>query len=363
MNKGDVLKIAVIVVIVLFILQYATMGLDAFSNQQNQDTQVDQYEGVTVVNATIDYYERTLYVFELDYESMELLESKESIKEIIQEEGTYVLSLKKKEDVIPVYNELKEMGIDSYATAKVTLQPSVTMYDQDQNEITAYFYNRKIKVSGLEPIFLEGSNIEIMLQVAIVGDDAFQSGSIEVYSELKNVEANATVLGKNHFVEYIVPWDKKSEVDLETLYVEYGEENVFYEQNDEILFLEKLSVEDQISKKFDYVEYITSDFAVINSNFTDNEQITQDFGENIIFQNSTLLINGEDPNLEFEKMEYDVFDLEIGFEEDYVINEELLNQKVIYEGELELNQTIDIEVEIVSTGNNIISLEKVTIVS
>lgn len=362
MEKNKLIKMIVILGVVgLFMLQYVGMGFDGSQGSDTIGSQPEQYTGIAVINATIDYYERSLLVFELDYETMKEIEEKEGVKEVIDEGQNYRISLSKKEDVVPLYYELSEMGITSYATAKITLDPSVTLVDEYGNEITGYFYNRKIKVGGIEPIFPEESTIAVQSQVAIQNEQAYV-GEMSIYLETAEIEGSGLVLDKKHFTQFTVEWAERDQVYLELLYESYGEENVSYVKNNQILFSEPLSVDEQIAKKFEYVDYISAELAIINENFTDVEEIKLNFGEDTLFMNSTLIVIGAKPEFEFYSEEYELYDMEINLTGDYILREELVNQQVLYdEEELELGTTIGIKVQATVTGNNVISVEGITV--
>lgn len=365
MEKNDIIKVAIVIIVIgIFVVQYAGMGINNDGGSTNPSDQQEEYAtGFSVLNATIDYYERSLYVSELDYETMQIVKGKEGVKEVSTEENGYKISLTKKEEVVPLYYELKELGVDSYAIAKVTLQPSVTITDASGNLKTGYFYNRKIKVSGIEPIFPEGSIIQIRSEVVVQEGQAYQTGTMNLYTEARSIDGGALVFGKQHFEEFIISWGKRNDIDLQTLYGQFGEENVSYEKNNQIIFSEPISIEEQLIKKKEYVGYINAELAIINENFTNMEQIKSDFGEATIFLNSTLLVKGEDVNIDFPLKEYEVYYVKVGQIENYVLNEKLTEQKIVHEEPLQLNSTINIRIDALVTGNNIVSIEGITLVT
>lgn len=361
MKKDNMIKMVLVLILVgIFMLQYAGMLFQPNSGE-TPTGQVEQYVGTAVVNATIDYYERTLYVDQMDYETESLVLEMEGVKEIVNEGEVKKISVNKKEEVVPLYYELKEIGILSYGIAKVTLQPSVTMYEEGNTPITGYFYNRKIKIAGIEPVFPEDSIIQIQTEVVIQEEQAFQVGEMQLYFYSKEITGIALILDKSHVSEFIIPWENRNEIDLETLYMGYGEENITYEQNNQILFFEPLSIEEQIAKKFEYVNYITENLATINEEFNDVEQIKEDFGENTLLMNSTLVVVGEEVQLEFSSNEYDIYTIELNISEDYILREELKQQYLNYEGEIE--GEIEVNINTAITGNNIITIEGISVIT
>ncbi|MDD5023196.1 MAG: hypothetical protein PHU63_03440 [Candidatus ainarchaeum sp.] len=360
MKKKDVLKIAALAVIAIFVLQYASM-LDFLNPPKN--TENEYYSIITVLSASIDYYERYLYTDNLDYEKMEWLKSNGMINEITQEQGVYKITLKKKEYVGEIYSLLLNEGIETYANARIILQPDIEL-DSKSNYSSAYFYTRKIKIEGIVPIFPEGSEIQVVSQVYILGEQAFQDGPVEIYTENKEIIVNSKVIDYEYVTEYTVPWEKRNSINLVNLSENYGEENILFEKQDQIVFSSPLGVSEQIIKKFDYVEYITADYAIVHPEFSDKEKVKYDFGENTIFPDSLLIIKSNDSIYgEFSSKNYNLYYSEIYFAEEYYVSDELKNQAFVYDKQLQINETVEMNANVMCTGNNILEVNELEIVT
>ncbi len=357
MNRNDMLKaILVVGVVLLFFVQYAGM---IFNNDDapSQETELEQYVGITIFEATIDYYERALYASNLNFETSEALEEREEVREISLDGGIYKISLKKKEDVVPLYEELKLDGIDSFAVAKIILQPSVEL-----NGMEGYFYNRKMKLQGIEPVFELGSTIQLQGQVIIQGDQAIQSGQIDLYSEPKEIVSSGNITKKEQVVNFIIPWENRENINLENLKNEYGEDKVLFEKNNQIVFIEPLSTQEQIDMKFDYVEYIGANTLLLEEGFLDMDKIKEDYSDNVIFPDSNLIIKGNETELNYTSESYQLLTLEILEVDGYFLREEHKTQNLIYSEVMDVG-IVNITINAIVSGNNILDVEKVDIIN
>ncbi|MFA5049988.1 MAG: hypothetical protein WC501_03190 [Candidatus Micrarchaeia archaeon] len=353
--KIDLKVIMAIVLIGVFVLEYALMP---FLNKQDVETgQLENYMGNGVFKATLEYYERTVYIQSSQYELLEKIKSNANVKDASFESGIYTVILNKREDVENFYKQMKDENIPVYATAIVTLEPSITIYDEQNNNITGDFYSRKTKIFGIEPVLRPESEIWLNGKIVIQSNQAFLTEDPTIYFQIISLDINATILDLEKYLEYIVPWRDRNSIDVAGLKQEYGIDNISYQKDNSVYFLTPLSIQEQISKKKDYIDYISDHMLIVADNFSDMELIKNDFGEELIFSNSTLNIIGiEDINLTFDKKEYNFYILKPemkGYNVPQEYTELELSSDTLLEGE------ILITIQAIVTGNNIIKIENI----
>jgi len=377
MDRAKLLKIVAGILIGVFILQYSSMLISSYlkdSSKLKGQNPIQNYQYKGLVNMTIDYYERELLSSNLDYENMQLLKQDNRVKDVALENGTYKISLKKKEYVNQIYSELNKKNISSYAIAKLITQPSISIQIPNEENITnAYFYSRKIKFGPIKPIFKVGSEITIYSDIVLYNSQAYIVGNMQIHDDPKQITVNAVVENKSRIYKYIIPWENNS-IDLDYLYTRYGEENVIYSQKNNIKFQNPLTVDEQINKKYDYITFINENSATINSTFRNKTKVLSDFG-NVTFENSTLMImvanieddiqfdslNGSLNNSlnGFEETDYQMYKLKIYGGNDYYIPNEIDEQSLIISDLLSINESVNVTMDTLITGNNILKINKI----
>lgn len=362
MNKKDLIKTIIILAIVaIFLFEYVSIGMMGGGNKDSdgKPTSQTQYTGTVNVNAVIDYYERALYVTSLNQTIIDELEKDERVSEIEFASPNYIIKINKKEDVQVIYKELMEDGIISYAYVKVVLDPSVSLTTPEGETVKGYFVNRKQKVGPIEPIVPENSTVLLQFQVVIQEENAYPASQITLMSEEKEINGTGVVVEKEYSEVYSIPWEEKNSVDLENLNEMFGEENVQYEENNYVVFSTPLTTDEQLSKKFDYVEYLTAEMALINED-VGKEKLESDFGRNVTLSDSTLVIINNIANLTYEKSFSYIYGIAIE-SSGYTIVE---NEKVIAieaKGNHELNESVNVSIKGVVIGKTIVSVKEIKI--
>ncbi|MBN2478257.1 hypothetical protein JXB01_03120 [Candidatus Micrarchaeota archaeon] len=354
MNKSDIVKIGVVILVLLFLVEPISRGFLVSGPQETpvQETQ-DQYSGFAVLNVTIDYYERVLYVSAINSSFTDKLNSDERVDSVELVEGFYQINLKKREDVRPLFNEFKSAGLVPFTNAKVILPEEVNLYDEKGNKITAFFANRKIKIPTI-PIVPEGSTVGMNVNVWIFGQDAYINPEVQpqFITETKMVQLQGTILESEKSEIYIVPWEERNEVDIEKLSEEYGEGEVDYSLKNSIRFPVPLSPQQQVAGKYDYVEYISDSVAILSGDMVDKEKVLSDFGGDVIFDNSTLVIKTNATGIEYSKIETYTHSIELSSSE-YELLSEIKNITAESENGYSTGETVSVGAEATMIGNTI----------
>ncbi len=364
MNTKNLLKTVIILAIVaIFLFEYVSIG---FMGSGNKDTgekpaQQTQYVANVFVNATVDYYERALYATSLNQTIIDELEKDERISEVEFSSPNYIIKINKREDVQIIYNELLEKGIVSYAYMKVVLDPSISMTTAEGEIVKGYFVNRKEKIGPMEPMIPENSTILLQFQVVIQEGNAYPASQITLMSEEKEISGTGVVLTKEYTEQYLIPWAEKDSIDVEELKKLFGEENVQYEKNEYAVFSIPLTTDEQLTKKFDYVEYLTAEMALIKGNIS-KEKLEEDFGRSVILSDSELTISNNFANLTYEKSFSYVYGIEVE-SSGYVILESEKIVPIEAKGSHELNETVNVSINAVAVGKTVIGIKEIKVLN
>ena len=332
MNKDNLIKIAVLLTVAFFIGQILWpyfIGTNIENNvPEEQSTSV---MGQTVFNATVEKYEPYVILKEsLDEDTQEIIKNHEDVEDIISRNGQYYVSLKNEQNVPETMEYLNTLNFTPYAEVMISMPPTI---DVELQNGSIEKLNTMMATLKPQVAFYIKPNSKVAMKATVMGkqgellslgENTFLYDDITLRGEVTTVKL---VSSKN---TYILPWENRT-IDIEELNAEHGEKNIIYERADYVVFNTSLTPSELMEKtSIEYVVYLNENSVTVDENFSDVEQLKNDFGEGLSFPDSTLIIMAEGVNLSYEGRQEFVYDVKVNVESYNMLEETMtanLNKK------------------------------------
>lgn len=353
MNKSDMIKIAVVVIALLFITQQFYYGQTGLSNLFGGGTVVSQNQtGTAVFNGTIRTYDPLLGLpTDTGASVFDQLKTMDGVKGIKNQANFVIVETETRDDVYPLAVFLRQRNVTVYAVANVAL-PSYIDVSVGNGRINASTMNSIVKVQ-MEPLIDAGNDVAVQM-VATVSDNqlvAYQSPLVMV--ERVSLQANATIAALDYTIySYIIPWENRTSIGNETGYD--------YRRVDAVYFSPQLGVSELVTKRqLPYITYIDAGSAVVSPSFDNATRMTADFpAVNLTFPDSRLLVritNATAPELPFNATVSYLYTVTLPAQVGgYATDTPSLALETAEEHEL--NTTIQMNISALVMGNRIVSL-------
>lgn len=317
MDKSTIIKVFAAGLVLIFVLQmFASNVLSGGTiiPQGGATTGPSKIAGNTEFDAIVKYYEPYIISENLSEQMILELKSMDGVEEVTASGQGFIISLKTSKNMPNVYQMLLSKNISTSAVAVVILPNEVVVKKADGTNSTVLTGGAAIKV-GTEPFSNEGGILRLKMSVEA------ENGYLARYSQPMIAPISATFVAKAtvqeklfDYYSYVVPWEKRNEIDVNALSEKYGAENVSYSKKDSVILSTPLSTSEMLTKKYDYISFITEYDITPNENFTDKERILSDFG-NATFQDSVLEVLTSEPlDLKFENKKSGVYSLVLSSE-------------------------------------------------
>ena len=289
-TKQLIIQVVVVLVCLAFMLESFALGS---KNTTTQDESLGNqtYSGVAQVNITILDYRPYLYVDgQLNDSTRSYVAGLQGVEDIINETARSVISVSDSSQTPEVYSKLKRMNITAYTLATLGMPAYFSM--ALANGSTANVMGTKFEYMA-EPVSKIGGKMLMRLVIETQGETPTGMQSISPMLSAQLIDYDAEIsesTGKTYY--FNIPWESRN-LDVDALKTEFGAGNVDYARNNNVILANSLTPQEMISKKFDYVGTISERAITVGQNFTDKARVLQDFGQDAVFMNSSLVIHSE----------------------------------------------------------------------
>jgi len=309
-NKKLIIQAIVVLICLGFMLESFAFGSKNKDTDNTGNTETQELVGVAVQNITIMDYRPYLYTNGKLNESVKAeLIALDGVEEIIDDGARSVVSLSESKKANEVYSYMKRRNISSYTLATLGMPAYFEM--TLANGSAANVMGTRFEYMT-EPVSKIGGKMLMRLVIQTEGERPTGMTSISPLLSPMEFETDAEIsesTGKTFY--YSIPWESRN-LDLEQLGQEFGEGNVDYARNDNLILSSPLSTQEMLNKKYDYVETIAEMAITTKDDFTDRDRVIADFGEGTTFMNSSLIIHSEDePGLNFSYETKYIYTVEI----------------------------------------------------
>lgn len=358
MDKGLIVKIAVVFFALLFLLEPFAMTVQNWAGKGG--TEGEYFSGSANVNITVYSYSAYLYASALtDLQKTQVSGNPQVLGIDELDDGVFRITLRDSSMAAEVFSELRGMGINSLAVAQIGLpeEYALTLGDGSRLNISGGYQQLL-----MEPVMPTGRKASYLISVETDGTGTYRITDAKRYMSEVEIEAQAIVENASQSAyKFSVEWEERGLVDVEGLESEYGEENVAYEENDYILFEPTLSMEETMVMKRDYMTYISGKSATVDSGFTDRARVEEDFQGRAAFPNSTLTIKSSTlPELDYDHTQVRTYTVSFaGNPGEYYVDAGRIEIASMLD--LEPNQSITLLMNATVTGDTVLGIKGIAI--
>lgn len=289
MNKSDIIKIAAILVVVFFIFEMFAMGVIGGRSTSTTTVESSELVGSADYVVTLKSFEPYLAIVVINDSQKNEIKTIPGVEGIIASNNGYIVSLKSRDDVRPVYIQLKQLGLLGVTVANIQFPTNLDI-TLANGSVISIVTGGGLAQMEIEPFASPGEQFAVHSTQLKAQDGILVAYSQPTLSP-KTVTFNATVLVEQplYGLAYIqVPWEARM-LDLVPFYAKYGQDNVSYTREDAVPLNTALSTQEMISKKYDYVEFISENSITPYANFSNSTRLAEDFNVSY-FPESTLTL-------------------------------------------------------------------------
>ncbi len=274
--------------VALFIFEILALGLLGGGGSGNTGPSGEIISGISEFSGVIRTYDPFLVVPSgLDEDTIEELREMEEVEDVTSSTEGMVIKTETRDDVYPIGVFLRERNITGITRANIAMPSFLEVQLGNGTWVNVSTGNFAASVP-MEPIVDVDTEVTVKMVVYVADSMLYGYDVPSIVSEEKEIEVDSVVLSVDYIHEYIVPWKKRNRIDVEEL-SEEGE--VEYMKRNTILFDQPLDINDvMLKKELYYITYIDQYSAECDENFTDDDQVGEDFGENITLPDSILTI-------------------------------------------------------------------------
>jgi hypothetical protein len=350
MEKKLIMQILVIGAALLFITELFMFGGNHLVGGGGTTSGGENISGFITFNGTIRTYDPYLFLSATPTESqLDQIRSIPGVMNLRPDTQGYIVDTETRDDVYPVGVELRKMNLTPLSVANIAA-PSIMVlqFGTENMNVTSQGVVRV----ATQPLIDAGE--EVTVSMVGVSNNGFL---IDYHSQ--QIELNmATLLFTadtgtpiSELYTYSVPWEYRNNITNHS-----GE----YHKVDSIIFSPPLGIDQiMVKKQFAYITYIDENSAQVTSNFDNKSIILINFADvNVTFPDSILTTN-QSLDLPYENVTYYTYNLSLNPPEGYVLDE----TSMLYQTQKELNGTLALQMQALVAGNNIISVESVSLPS
>lgn len=282
-NWKTILAMFAILVLVFEMIFIGFNNLPSLFKWSNPQTKL----GTIEFSGSIRTYEPYIFIpsQKIDADIFEKIRSLPGVSDVSTKNEGILIKVETRDDVYPVALALKKMGFTPYGIANV-VAPSVVSVVLDENgqRMNASLREGAIRVET-QPIIPVDSTVTVSAKVALNDKTIVQYGGAVLKTEKKPISAAAKIENKIFKYVFYVPWEERNSLPA------LDDVNWTYTRNDIAIFENELSTDQIIAiKNFDYVVYVDKNSVVFSQNFTDKQRAISDFGVNLSFSPSILVV-------------------------------------------------------------------------
>jgi hypothetical protein len=355
MERKDIVKAIVLIGTLIMVGSMFAPSLMFSPTNDGPVSNDEEITGVAEFSGMIRTYEPVLDVTQpMDEALLTKLRTDERVKLITSYSGGYIINTTTRDDVYPLSQYLRENDVASKSIANIILPPLVELElsNGSKSEVISV---GTIKIVS-EPLVDTDTHVLVQMIATAKGGRLITPISGKILSKSVDATGIAKISSfEGMHYEFVVPWEERDKVDEST----YSQAT--YKRADYISFPGSLSVL-QITqmKDLEYITYISDTGASVNENFTDKDQIKNDFGNiSIIFPDSNLLIDtNEEVSLPYNgSLSYKYTVSLPASVEEYILDSKNISLKT--ETKYSLNDSINITVSGVAMGDKIVKIDEI----
>ncbi len=299
MVQFDLKKALAIIVIAIFVFEIISFGLSGNQGVGNNLNPGTNVPSIKSGNANIQ-------VLIQDYDPYLLLAQKEVTAEVIQKlrednrvesvrllQGSYIVTLVKRDDLTALFSELRMQGLVPQAIALIQF-PQLIELNQSNGD-TSEMYSDGITIKQtLDYIIPIGESVNASIQATQTNGKLSSLMSFAFDKEEIGFQANGTISEFNSIrSKYMIPWEMRNDFDSTSLKQALGI-NVSYSKKNYVLPEFNLSAEQMVlAENLDYITQVNADKLMVSTNFTDKLTIENALGVSLSFPESELVLEGE----------------------------------------------------------------------
>ncbi len=364
-KKKGWIKVLAIVIIAGFIINmyFVWARPDPTTYQASNNAAGEILVGYSEFNATmISYQPYLIIVNSITEANKSYIKSNPKVEGIIENEKGTVVSVKKKDDVLDVYDMLKKSNISAFADASIEL-PYIIEITLDNGTLVNITTGGAVINYHVEPFIQPQSKIKMSI-IAIAKEKILVNyNSPALLLEKITVTVNGTITSlysKN--IIYSIPWKMRNDPAINDLKRTLGNLSVYYSRNNNILFGKELTPSQiQEKKNLPYIIYISEKSAVVQETFSDVDKINSDFNNTITFPASILEVyTNETLSLNYDKKELYLYTVNVTFpDNEYDISHHEFNIKTL--NSYNIADKISLNINISVIGKHILNISSVEV--
>jgi hypothetical protein len=344
MDKKLIMQILVVGAALLFITSSFRPG----SIQTQETVGSENMSGYITFNGTIRTYDPLLLITsEINSSTVDEIRNMEGVNDIRTDPQGYIVDTETRDDVYPIAKELRSRNISTLAVANIATPSEMELLFGTEN--ITIISKGAVRVAT-EPLIDAGEDVTVDMMGVSNNGFLIDYYSQSIRLERKELQMQAEVLDRNYKTYlYEIPWEDRNIVN--------ATEN--YHRADAILFEQPLDVNQIIIKKqFYYITYIDANSAMVLPSFDNKTVVLQNFEDaSIVLPPSTLTSNEK---LDLPYTPEVTYSYNVSFiPDEYVISEDV----IAIESDHKLEDTINVTVSAITSGNTIVSIEGVTLPS
>jgi deoxycytidine triphosphate deaminase len=355
MERKDILKAIVLLGTLIMVGSMFAPSLMFGPTDNGQVSNEDEITGVAQFTGMIRTYEPVLDVTQpMDEALLSKLRTDERVKLITSYSGGYIINTTTRDDVYSLSQYLRENDVVSKSIANIILPPVVEL-ELSNGSKTEVISVGSIRIVS-EPLVDTDTDVLVQMIATAKGGRLITPISGKILSKSVDATGIAKISSfEGIHYEFVIPWEERDKVD------ESAYSQATYTRADYISFPGGLNVL-QITqmKDLEYITFISDTGASVNENFTDRNQIKNDFGNiSILFPDSNLLIDtNEEISLPYNgSLSYKYIVSLPASVEEYIIDSKNITLKS--ETKFSLNESINITVRGVAMGDKIVKIDEI----
>jgi len=352
-------KIIILLILTVVMVGGMFWGIQFGKNAGN--TTNDQVSsGTTSFNGTIRVYDPILLITsEISDALLTKLRNDERVKAITEYPSGRILNITTREDVFPLAEMLRTNGVKTQGVANIVLPGSISVRFGNGTVINVSTQSIGSVKAITEPLVDADNEVPVSMMAIVVGNGLVDYGSPTINSSIVTIHGNATVISmQGREYVFMIPWEKRSELDIALLQEKYGNESIDFSKNDLVTFPNKLTVPQITEKrKLLYITYISDTSASVTWNFTNKEAMTSDFGNvTVAFPDSVLkIVTNDTVSLPYNGSSLFSYSVLVPPQiNGFSLKSAEIPLKV--EKELSINQSVEITINGLAIGNTVVSI-------
>lgn len=328
----------------------ASLGGGALNTAKNMT-------GTAVFNGTIRTYDPVLFLSaDTNQSVIGALRAREGVSDVALGQDGYTVYTETRDDVYPVAAWLRASNVSALAIANVISTGEIPV-ETINGTVNASVPGGVIRVIT-EPLLEADSDVAVSMVAVISGSRVLDYGSAQLLIQELSIRVNATVASLGHKTfRYTVPWDERNSVEGLDSY------DYEYKRVDSIVFDAPLDVGQVMAKKqLSYVTYIDSSSAQVQPSFDNATLVAGDFADaQYRLPPSTLTITANDtPELGITAVPAVSYYYLFEPEWEYEYGEPLELESA---GELEINETVELDISALALGDTILTIRRAALPS